>query len=169
VLRREGGATLSKQRVFRSSPRKLLGFAVFPLAIAAFLFYEGMLNAPKFPEVPADRLVDPVSPFVFVKLPMIMAGLIVFFLVWSFFSNLNKEIIVTPKTLTYKKGRAEWTVLWKDLTFTPPRYDKKRFKSCAVSNGRKFGRIEEFFFPDFETLVDVIKAAKAAPSNEYSL
>jgi hypothetical protein len=147
----------------------LLTFAVFPLAVAGYLIYLGQQNQPKFPDVPPDRLVDPVSPFLFVKLPMILGALIILFLLWSFFANLGKEIIVTPKTLTYKKGGAEWTALWKNLTFTPPRYDKKHFKSCSVSDGKKFGRIEEFYFPEFETLVEVIKAGKSGSSSEYDL
>jgi hypothetical protein len=136
-----------------------------PVLAALYMINVSIHNSPLFPPVPGD----PVTPFLYVKLPLIIAALIMGFLILSLYSNFNKELTVTPQTLTYKKGGSNFTVLWKNLSFTPPRYDKKRFKTFTVSDGNRFGRIEEIYFPAFETMVDVIKAAKAGQGQEISI
>lgn len=138
---------------------------IVPFAFGAYLILQGKKNIPLFPVID----IDPISPFMYIKLPIIIGSLLILFTLWSLISNIGKEISITPKTFTYKKGRYEFTCFWKNLTFTPPRYDKKRFKMFSVSDGKRSGRIEEFFFPEFATIVEVIKAGKASAGSEYSV
>ena len=91
---------------------------------------------------------------------MCMGGLIIFLLIINFFANLGKTIVITPDALYYKHFGREFAVSWKNISFTPPQVSKKRFRSAAISDGRNFIRFDDLFFPQFETIVEVIKVAR---------
>ncbi|MCL5773991.1 MAG: hypothetical protein M1536_06380 [Firmicutes bacterium] len=144
-----------KQKVFKAKMGKFFIFSLLAIASAAWLIYYGYKMLIFFKN-------DELFKTVYCYIPIGMGGLIIFLLIINFFANLGKTIVITPDAFYYKHFGKEFAVDWKNISFTPPQVSKKRFRSAAVSDGKNLIRFDDFFFPQFETIVEVIKMAREA-------
>jgi hypothetical protein len=102
---------------------------------------------------------DPMALMFFAP-PWGIAFLILLGIGWIYLSNRGKTIAFTRDRLEFQKGRKGFRCRWADLSFTPPPADKKKFRSAVISDGKHYERIDEFFFADFEAIVETIRKAR---------
>jgi hypothetical protein len=146
---------VSKKRykVFRSSLNKLLLHSVIPFIISLVLINIGRKNAVLSTDIQLKHIL-------LGYLPLCLGILIIFWIVISFSRNSGKEIVITPLTITLKHRGREKIISWDNIMFKPPADNRRRFRKASVSNAKENIVIEEFYFPDFELIMEVIKAAR---------
>lgn len=83
---------------------------------------------------------------------------IALFVVW--YGQYNRKIVVTRQHIQLHSGKSVVKTQWQNLSFTPPPVNKKRFRTALISDGSYYQRIDEFFYPEFDLLVEVITRAK---------
>ncbi|MFH0803416.1 MAG: hypothetical protein V2A78_13665 [bacterium] len=155
-------ASKKRYKVFRSSPKQLLIHSIIPFIVSVVLMNVGRHYAQVFAK-------DQVKQILLGYLPFVLGILVVFWIVIAFFQNISREVVITPLTITLKHGRNEKTVAWDGIIFEMPRDGRKRFKKVSVGNGKHKICIEEFYFPDFEVIVEVIKAAKESRTSTFTV
>lgn len=141
-----------RSRVFRTGFRKYLVVAVPAASLAALMIIAGA----RYYET---ARYDPASAFLYV-VPWAMAAFILVVTLGVYVMNAGKRITVTPQRLEYTNFGKGFKCPWGDLVFTAPAADKIYFKTAVIGDGSHFERLEEFFLPEFGTLVELIKAAK---------
>lgn len=146
-------ASKKRYKVFRSSPKRLLINSIIPFIISLVLMNVGRNYAQVF-------AADLMKQILLGYLPFGLGILTIFCIVLAFFNNIGREIVITPLTIALKHGRHEKIISWDGIIYKPPIDNRKRFRKVLVSNGSQNIAIEEFYFPDFEVIVEVIKAAK---------
>jgi hypothetical protein len=154
-----------QKRTFESSMRKFYGMALPMLVIAGALAYYGLTQ---YKIMKYDDGSFPPG-WLFYLLPWGVSGLLVLGLLVLFLESHGRKVVLTPKNLECLKGEeAIFKVSYNNLSFTPPRQDQKRFRSALLSDGRNFMRIDEFFWPDFDLMVEVILEARKSSRSELS-
>ena len=146
-------ASKKRYKVFRSSLKWLAIHSIIPVIIAFVLIKVGRHYTDVF-------VADQLKQILLGYLPFGLGILTIFCIVLTFFKNIGREIVITPLTITLKHGRHEKIISWDNIIYKPSIDNRKRFKKVLVSNGKQNIVIEEFYFPDFEVVVEVIKAAK---------
>lgn len=106
-------------------------------------------------------LPDSFPPdWIFYYVPWAFAGVILLALLLTYISYAGRKVVVTPQYIEIHRGSNSTRTLWQNLSFTPPPSTKKRFRSAILSDGRYYERIDDFFYPEFELLLEVIARAK---------
>ena len=141
-----------KKRVFKTGFKKYLLLAVPALSMAAVLILVGAHYYP-------TARYDSASTLLYVA-PWSVGGVIVVFTLYGWLINAGKAVTVTPRKLEFSNYGKGFDSMWGDLVFTAPRSDKLYLKTAVIGNGTRYERLEEFFWPEFTTLMDLIKAAK---------
>jgi len=153
----------AQQKTFSADLKKFVGLAVPGLVVACVLGWFGLrqYNLPRTEGFPPDDW--------FIYGPWGLAALILLMMALIFASNFGKKVVVTPKYVEFHRlNRLVFRCLWTNLSFTPPRQDKKRFLTAIISDGSHYERLEDFFFPDFELMVEIIREAKRHARDEIS-
>jgi len=140
----------------------LLIHSIIPFIVSVVLMNVGRNYAQVF-------AADQVKQILLGYLPFGLGVLIIFWIVIAFFQNIGREIVITPLTIALKHGRHEKIISWDGIIIELPRDGRKRFKKVMVGNGKHKIGIEEFYFPDFEVIVEVIKAAKVSRSSTFTV
>jgi len=106
-------------------------------------------------------LPDSFPPdWIFYALPWTVAAVIAFLYLWVYMLESRRKIIVTPTHLEIVRGGDTTRTLWQNVSLTPPRSDKKSFRSALLSDGTHYETVYEFFYPEFQLLVDFVTDAK---------
>jgi len=145
-------------KVFKASVMKLLLFSPLPLLMAADLIYFGVKSYFRYGFLKIEGVMS--YNLLFVALPIGFAVILILILLSALLSNLGKKVIITPNFVEYRQWNRSFKGSWKYVSFTPPRPDQKRFRTAVISDGKSFGEINEFFFPNFDLLMEVISYAK---------
>ncbi|MHB2016257.1 MAG: hypothetical protein ACYCW6_04850 [Candidatus Xenobia bacterium] len=153
-------ATTTQKLRFKTFKASLLKFclvAIPGLVLAGYVGWDGW-HTLHLPQNQPPFIPDPVViglcyvrfAFCAVLLVLILGVLM---------SNVGKSVTITPEGLICRNGKWEMDLLWRDamVTHSPP--GKKSFRAITLSNGSKFYRIEEFFFPDYDLLARVVDKA----------
>lgn len=155
---------MAQKKVFRTDLKGFTKLAIPGLVLSAVLIYLGIrqyIYMPRTLGFPPDWLLYGT--------PWATAALILLFTAYVYWVNKDKKIVVTPQYLEFMRGENTlFRCVWNNLSFTPPRQDKKRFRVAVISDGNRFERLEEFFFPEFDLLVDILKEAKRHARDELS-
>lgn len=154
---------VAQKKVFRSNTKRMVPFVFMGILLSAALVYIGYRQylLPRTLGFPPDSL--------FYGLAWTVAGLILLLLLLVYLANADKSIVVTPQYMEFMRGqKVVFRCLWNNLSFTPPRQDQKRLRACILSDGKHYERVEDFFFPDFELLVDFVREAKKHARDDLS-
>lgn len=154
-----------QKRTFESSLKKFYAMAtpMLALAVALVLYGKAQYTIMKYD----DGSFPP--GWLFYVLPWGTAGLLVLGLFFLWLDARGRKVVMTPKNLECLKGEeALFKVSYNNLSFTPPRQDQKRFRNALLSDGRSFMRIDEFFWPEFDLMVEAIAEARRNSRGELS-
>ena len=131
------------------------------------LFYSGFIafdqnrRIAETARVAGAQVPDGFPPsWIFYVAPWLV-GLVIFVsFAYVYFQLRSRHIVVTPTHLEIHRGADVTRTLWQNLSFTPPRPDKKSFRSALVSDGHYYERVDEFFYPQFDLFVEFVTRAK---------
>ncbi len=156
---------MAPKKSFHTNLKKFYLLMVPGMICAAALIWFGCVQ---YPALKFDSGDFPPG-WIFYYVPWSLGGLLILAILGLFYANNRKSIIISPQYLEFQHyGRTVFRCSWGNLSFTPPRQDRKRFKTAVISDGEHFERLEEFFYPDFELVVDVIREAKRHARDELS-
>ncbi|MFH1453608.1 MAG: hypothetical protein ABIH00_06480 [Armatimonadota bacterium] len=150
-----------QEKIIKPVLTKFYLFSLIPLFLSILLIINGNKNLKVFASTQ-----EVFTKFLVGYLPMLFGIIIILVLLVLFASNVSKKITVTPVSIKYSCGKKEFTTPWKNLIFatTPP--EKKHFKQITLSDGVNFGKIDDFFFPQYDLIIQVIYKAKEAGKEE---
>ncbi|MFP4499118.1 MAG: hypothetical protein ACLFQV_12990, partial [Vulcanimicrobiota bacterium] len=109
-------------------------FILPSLIVTGLLIWKGIENFRLFPPG-----TDTTGRIGFVFGPFLLAGFILLIMFFTLWSNLQIKITITPNTITYERGKKNFTLLWRDLVYRPPNYKQKMFRYFIISDGRQVG------------------------------
>jgi len=148
---------MQKEKTFRTDLKKFLLLAAPGVFVSVTLIRFGIRQYWIHARMPVEDF-PPQSWFYYV--PWTVAGLLILVMLNIFLNNVSKKVVITRSYLELHRSRKTYRTLWTDLSFTPPRPDRKRFRVAIISDGHYYERLEEFFFPEFDLLVSVIREAR---------
>lgn len=162
-----GRTPIKQARVFSSSLRKLVYISPLPLIMSAYFIFFGIRSYMKYGSLNVPGVME--YNLVFVLIPVAFAALLLLFLLSTFLTNYRKRVTITPEYVEYRQWNHSFKASWKSVSFTPPRSDRKRFRFATISDGKSFGEINAFFFPQFDLLVDVIQYAQESAKDNVEV
>lgn len=150
-----------QEKIFKADMSKFYAFALLAIAVALMLVWQGYHYLHFF-----WKSLDPISIVFSCFLPILFGLIIIFVVVLIFLANASKTIKITPADITYSRGHKTFNTTWKNLIFasTPP--EKKNFRQITISDGKNFGKIDEFFFPQYDFIIEIIRKAKSIQKDE---
>lgn len=148
-----------KEKKFKADFTKFYILIILPILVGIYLIYVGLYNFKLFPGN------DITLTVFFCGIPFFMGAVIVFSIGMLIFKNRNKFIIITPQSLTFIDGKNKFTTVWKNLILTHPK-SKKGFRQAIFSDGNNFGKLDSFFYPNFDLILEVVDAAKEGAREE---
>ena len=155
-----------QQKVFSTSLTKFVALSVPAAGIAVALVLFGLK------ERKLMAYDDGTFPpgWIFYDVPWALAAILALGLTVLFFGALGKKIVVTPKHVEILRGSKQlMRQPWRDVSFTPPRPDQQGgLRTALLSDGKHFERIDPFFWPDFDLIVEVSKTAKQSARDDLS-
>jgi hypothetical protein len=151
----------TEEKVFKAGfSGKTVMPLIVPMLIAAILAWYGVYNNSLFP------IADDPGRGIFVFGPMIFGAAIIVLSIITVIDNLLISITITREFVICKKGGKEMKVGWRILAFAPPTADKKNLRTFTIGDGKQLFRVSEIFLPKFDTVVNLIKAAKNSAINQ---
>lgn len=154
-----------KVKTFESGITQLaITRGIIPVVVALWLIWNGTYYSNKFPgsEHVGLLLLFSVLPLVFgLAILVVAAGVVI--------KNLGQKVTITPDAISYEHGKEQFAVRWEMLAFSAPPPGKKTMRALSISDGSRFARIEELFFPDFSTILQIVTQAKQKKSANLEL
>lgn len=148
-----------KVKVFKAGfSNKTIVPLIVPIIVASILIWYGIHNDPLFP-IPEDPMRA-----IFIYLPIGFGAFIIFFAILTIIDNMMIQLIISKEYLIAKKGSKEMKVNWRILAYAPPYPGRKYLRTFTIGDGKTIIRVNEIFFPKFDTVVKLIKTAKDAAS-----
>lgn len=147
--------TPKKREFYGGFTLESLAVLLAPLLVAAYLIWYGVQNDPLFPPQ-----ADMQSRIIFYYAPIVFGGLIILVTIGAFASYMIVKVTITPDLFHFKHGAREFSCKWRNLTYVPPKPNKKHFRIMTIGSGKQVGHIYSMFFPKFDLLARVIEVAK---------
>lgn len=161
------GDPMVEQKEFRPTFKKFYSLLVPAMVIALALMWFGYryydLNQRILESArkAGGQMPDDFPPsWLFYVLPWFLAAVIVLCYLWIYALQRGRYFVVTPLHLEVRRGDDIKRTLWQNVSYTPPRNDKKRFRSFLLSDGSYYERIDDFFYPEFNLFTKFVSAAK---------
>lgn len=132
---------------------------LYYIAIPSFIvsFYLIFMSVKYIILVPVNFYLQLMSGF----LPLCLALLILFSIVFVIIANVRRKIIITPDEFEYQDYfTKKFVVTWKQLMVIKVTETGYFLRYCILSNGKKYIELSNFFFPNFDLIVRVIETAK---------
>lgn len=131
------------------------------LFYVGYIFFDQNRRVEETARVAGGTVPPGIPPaWMLYTLPWLMGVIIAVTFIYVFFQQRGRRIVVTPSHLEIHRGVDVSRTLWQNLSFTPPRADKKSFRTALVSDGNYYERLDEFFYPEFDLFVEVVTRAK---------
>lgn len=133
---------------------KAMLLAAVPLAVAAYLGYNGLYYATRFPG--AKNLPWRV---LFSFVPLAFAAVLVGTTLYVLLKSAGRSITLGADGLIYTQGAENFTMPWSITAFSQPKAGALG-RVMAITDGKHVVRVEELFFKDFDRLVSAMAEAK---------
>lgn len=150
-----------QEKIFKADMSKFFIVLLIAVIVSTWLIMQGVANYKAFAKT---KDVSAIVPLCY--LPVAVGIIILLVAVIIFISNANKKITVTPANISFLSHGKEVSVQWKDLIFTMSPPEKKTFRQITISDGRQFERIDDFFFPQYDFILEVMHRAKEVSRKE---
>jgi len=150
-----------QEKIFKPDMSKFFIVLLIAVIVASWLITQGLANYKAFAKTKDVSAIVPLG-----YLPIAIGALILLVALIIYLSNANKKITVTPANISFFSHGKEISVLWKDLIFTMSPPEKKTFRQITISDGTYFERIDDFFFPQYDFMLEVIHRAKEVSRKE---
>ena len=152
------GRPVKKRKTFKSGfTKELIILECLALLVSGYLILYGIIRIQFFN---AHKIGGTVDCLIAGYLPIAIGAVILIIGAALLLKGLNQYIVITPQSLAYQKGKSTFKEDWDKLVYRAPHYAKKRLRAFHIGTENKLVRIDAFFFPKFDTLLEVIKVAK---------
>lgn len=150
-----------QEKIFRPDMSKFFIVSLIALIASSWLIFQGLVNYKVFVKTKDVSAIVTLS-----YLPIAIGTLILLVALIIYIVNANKKITVTPANVSFLSHGEEISIPWKDLIFSTSPPEKKTFRQITISDGRHFERIDDFFFPQYNFIIEVIHRAKEVSRKE---
>lgn len=150
-----------QEKIIKPNMSKFYVMAIIAFIVSFWLIKQGITNYRAF-----APMGDKSALFSLCYLPILLGSTIVLITVLIYIFNASKKITITPTNIIFFSGGKEISIVWKDLIYTMSPPEKKTFRQITISNGRYFEKIDDFFFPEYNFLAEIIHTAKDASKKE---
>ncbi len=153
-----------QRREFRADLRNFFKLCAVASVLVIYLLVYGAFQYHQF-----SRLADMGFPpyWIFYVLPWSVALATIAVAAAIVLRMRGRKVVITRQAVEVHVGKTVYRTNWENLSFTPPRPDRKRFRSALLSDGAYYERIDEFFYPGFELLIEVLARAKRHARDSY--
>jgi len=152
---------MEKKKVFKGGfTVKTIYAIIIPFGVAGLLIFFGYMYIPVFPGEP-NRMFRIIFGYV----PMVFGGITVIMALWAIIDSMLVKITVTPEYIECQKGAKKFRTNWHSLAFAAP-HPEKKIRTFSIGDGNVLFWITDIFFPNFDVVVQLIKAAKEASSRK---
>lgn len=148
-----------KERKFKANFTRFYLLTILPVLIGAYLIYTALYNYKLFPGN------DMFLTTFFCGIPMFFGIIIISAILVLVIKNRNKHIIVTPELFIFSDGKNQFKASWKNLILTHPK-KKKGFRQAIFSDGVNFGKLDSFFYSNFDLILEIVNVAKESKREE---
>lgn len=160
--RKSNSPVPTEGKLYKSTLKKLIPWALAGYASAGVLVREGLLGLKMYP-------VESEDPFRYISgyAPLVVSSLIFIGITALLLLNANRRIGISDRFFLYRQGTGKTTKFpWSKISIQTPFSNKPgMFSRASVTDGNKTITIEKFFFPDFLEICHELKDARNQARN----